>query len=50
MNMGVFYYYAGNLTLLSPTFEGLQEMLTNYELYANNYDIVFNAKKLIIIF
>ena len=42
--MGV-YCYADDLSLLSPTFTGLQEMLKICELYANNYDIIFNAKK-----
>ena len=42
--MGV-YCYADDLSLLSPTFTGLQEMLKICELYANNYDIILNAKK-----
>ena len=42
--MGV-YCYADDLSLLSPTFTGLQEMLKICELYANNYDIIFNANK-----
>ena len=42
--MGV-YCYPDDLSLLSPTFTGLQEMLKICELYANNYDIIFNAKK-----
>ena len=42
--MGV-YCYADDLSLLSPTFTGLQEMLKIGELYANNYDIIFNGKK-----
>ena len=49
INMGV-YCYADDLSLLSPTFEGLREMLPICELYANNYDIFFNAKKSINIF
>ena len=42
--MGI-YCYADDLSLLSPTFIGLQEMLKICELYANNYDIIFNVKK-----
>ena len=42
--MGV-YCYADDLTLLSPTYTGLQEMLKNCERYANDHDIMFNAKK-----
>ena len=42
--MGV-YCYADDLSLLSSTFTGLQEMLKICELYANSYDIIFNAKK-----
>ena len=42
--MGV-YCYADDLSVLSPTFTGLQKMLKNSKLYANNYDIIFNAKK-----
>ena len=42
--MGV-YCYADDLSLLSPSFTELQEMLKICDLYANNYDIIFNAKK-----
>ena len=42
--MGV-YCYADDLSLLSPTFTGLQVMLKICELYANNSDIIFNAQK-----
>ena len=42
--MGV-YCYADDHSLLSLTFTGLQEMLKICELYANNNDIIFNAKK-----
>ena len=41
--MGV-YCYADDLSLIAPTFTGLQEMLKIHELYANNYDIIFNDK------
>ena len=42
--MGV-YCYADDLSLLSSTFTGFQEMLKICELYTNNYDIIFNDKK-----
>ena len=42
--MGV-YCYADDLSLLSPTFTGLQEMLKICELYANNYEIFLMPKK-----
>ena len=42
--MGV-YCYADDSSLLSPTYTGLQEMLKNCERYANDHDIMFNAKK-----
>ena len=41
--MGV-YCYADSLTLLSPTYTGLQEMLKICERY-HDHDIMFNAKK-----
>ena len=44
MKSGV-YCYADDLSLLSPTFTGLQEILKVCELHANNYDLIFNAKK-----
>ena len=42
--MGV-YCYADDLSLLSPSFTGLQEMLRLCELYAIDHIILFNAKK-----
>ena len=42
--MGV-YWYADDLSLLSPTFTGLQKMLKICELYAKNYDIILMPKK-----
>ena len=42
--MGV-YCYADDLSLLSPSFTGLQEMLRLCELYAIDHNIIFNAKK-----
>ena len=42
--MGV-YCYADDLSLLSPSFTGLQEMLRLCELYAVDHNIIFNAKK-----
>ena len=42
--MGV-YSYADDLSLLSPSFTGLQEMLRLCELYAIDHTIIFNAKK-----
>ena len=42
--MGV-YYYADDLSLLSQTLTGLQEMLRLCELYAIDHNIIFNAKK-----
>ena len=42
--MGV-YCYADDLSLLSPTYTRLQEMLKICEWYANDHDIIFNAKK-----
>ena len=41
----VFIVMLTTLVLISPTFTGLPEMLKICELYANNYDIIFNAKK-----
>ena len=38
------YYYADDITLLSPTYTGLQEMLKICERYAND-PIIFYAKK-----
>ena len=37
--MGV-NYYADDLSLISPTFTGLQDMLVICELYGKNYDII----------
>ena len=37
--------YADDLSLLFPTLTGLQEMLKICELFANNYNIICNAKK-----
>ena len=42
--VGVFYY-ADDLTLLSPTLTGLKCMLTVCETYADEYKILFNASK-----
>ena len=42
--MGV-YCYADDLSLRSPSFTGLQEMLRLCELYAIDHNIIFNAKK-----
>ena len=42
--MGV-YCYADELSLFSPSFTGLQEMLRLCELYAIDHNIIFNAKK-----
>ena len=41
----VFIVMLTTLVLISPTITGLPEMLKICELYANNYDIIFNAKK-----
>ena len=38
------YCYADDLSLLSPSFTGLQEMLRLCELYAIDHNIIFNAK------
>ena len=46
--MGV-YCYADNLSLLSPSLTGLQEMLRLCELYAINHNIIFNDKKMLIV-
>ena len=42
--MGV-HCYVDDLSLLSPSFTGLQEMLRLCELYAIDHNIIFNAKK-----
>ena len=42
--MGV-YCYADDLSLLSLSFTGLQEMLMLCEKYAIDHTIIFNAKK-----
>ena len=42
--MGV-YCYADDLSLLSSSFTGLQEMLRSCELCAIDHNIIFNAKK-----
>ena len=39
------YCYANDLSLLSPSFTGLQEMLRLCELYAIDHNIIFNAKE-----
>ena len=39
------YCYTDDLSLLSPSFTGLQEMLRLCELYAIDHTIIFNAKK-----
>ena len=44
------YCYADDLSLLSPTFAGLQRMMNICELYDNNYDIILMPKKSIAIF
>ena len=41
--MGV-YCYADDISLLSPTFTGLKEMLKIYEDFADDHDIIFNLK------
>ena len=40
--MGV-YCYADNISLLSPNFTGLKEMLKICEDFADDHDIIFNA-------
>ena len=40
--MGV-YCYADDLSLLSPSFTGLKDMLRLCELYAIDHNIIFNA-------
>ena len=42
--LGVFGY-ADDLTLLCPSLTGLKEMLNTSEVYAKDYNILFNAKK-----
>ena len=42
--MGV-YCYADDISLLSPTFTGLKEMLKICEDFADDHDIIFNASK-----
>ena len=42
--MGVFRY-ADDLSLLCPSFTGINEMLNICEKYARKYDILFNATK-----
>ena len=42
--MGV-YFYADDISLLSPTFTGLKEMLKICEDFADDHDIIFNASK-----
>ena len=42
--MGV-YCYADDISLLSPTFTGLKEMLKICEEFADDHDIIFNASK-----
>ena len=37
--------YADDITLLSPSLRGLNEMLHICSLYADNFDITFNSKK-----
>ena len=46
--MGV-YCYADDLSLLSSSFTGLQEMLRLGELYAIDHNIIFNAKIIAVI-
>ena len=41
-HMGV-YCYADNISLLSPTFTGREEMLKICEDFADDHDIIFNA-------
>ena len=42
--MGV-YCYADDISLLSPTFTGLKEMLKICADFADDHDIIFNASK-----
>ena len=42
--MGV-YCYADDLSLLTPSFTGIKEMLRTCEIYAEEHKILFNAKK-----
>ena len=42
--MGV-YCYADDISLLSPTFTGLKEMLKIYEDFADDHDIIFSTSK-----
>ena len=37
--------YADDITLLSPSLRGLNEMLHMWSSYADNFDITFNSKK-----
>ena len=39
------YCYANDISLLSPTFTGLKEMLNICEDFADDHDIIFNASK-----
>ena len=41
--------YADDITLLSPSLRGLNEMLHVCSLYADNFDITFNSKKTVCI-
>ena len=41
--------YADDITLLSPSLRGLNEMLQFCSLYAYNFDIIFNSKKTVCI-
>ena len=41
--------YADDITLLSPSLRGLNEMLHICSLYADNFDITFNSKKTVCI-
>ena len=42
--MGVFCY-ADDLSLLSPSFTGIKELLRTCAIYADEHKILFNAKK-----
>ena len=46
--MGV-YCYADDLSLLSPSLTGLQDMLRLCDLYAIHHNIIFNDKKMLIV-